>query len=198
VRLDGEVHGGVPGRGDGPAGFPDLRPIVAPELVAAGNTCYMQSTGETTVQPLVESVLTASRVLVGIAARSLAEAQDEVTLPQYRALVVLQARGPQSLQELAEQLGVVPSTATRMCDRLVRKGLIRRDPAAGDRREVELAVTRPGADLVNLVTRRRRAEISRIVGRMSADGRAEVVHALQEFARAADEPPDHAWFLGWS
>ena len=167
-------------------------------MVAVCKTWLMQAKRETEAQPLVESVLTASRVLVGIAARSLTEAQDEVTLPQYRALVVLQARGPQSLQELAEQLGVVPSTATRMCDRLVRKGLIRRDAAAGNRREIELAVTSQGAALVNLVTRRRRAEISRIVGRMSDDGRAELVEALQEFAAAADEPPDHAWFLGWS
>ena len=57
----------------------------------------MQAKRETLAQPLVESVLTASRVLVGIAARSLSDAQDEVTLPQYRTLVVLQAKGPQSL-----------------------------------------------------------------------------------------------------
>ncbi len=158
----------------------------------------MQTNGEAVALPLVESVLTASRVLVGIAARSLSATQDEVTLPQYRALVVLQARGPQSLLQLAEELQVVPSTATRMCDRLVGKGLIRRNAAPENRREVELAVTEKGAGLVNLVTRRRRAEISRIVGRMSDEGRADVVEALQEFARAANEPSDQAWFLGWS
>ena len=44
---------------------------------------------------LVDTVLAASRALVAVAARSLAAAGDEVTLPQYRALVVLAARGPQ-------------------------------------------------------------------------------------------------------
>jgi hypothetical protein len=44
---------------------------------------------------LVDTVLAASRALVAVAARSLAAAGDEVTLPQYRALVVLSARGPQ-------------------------------------------------------------------------------------------------------
>ena len=121
-----------------------------------------------------------------------------MTLPQYRTLVVLQAKGPQSLLQLAEELQVAPSTATRMCDRLVRKRLIRRDAVATNRREVELAVTDRGATLVNHVTRRRKAEISRIVGRMSDARRADLVEALQEFARAADEPPDHEWFLGWS
>jgi len=42
----------------------------------------------------VDTVLAASRALVAVAARSLAAAGDEVTLPQYRALVVLAARGP--------------------------------------------------------------------------------------------------------
>jgi DNA-binding MarR family transcriptional regulator len=74
---------------------------------------------------LVDTVLAASRALVAVAARSLAAAGDEVTLPQYRALVVLAARGPQGTAELAAALAVNPSTATRMCDRLVRKGLIR-------------------------------------------------------------------------
>ena len=54
--------------------------------------------------------------LVSIAARSIAEKAHEVTLAQFRALVVLQSRGPQSLQDLATELDVVPSTATRMCD----------------------------------------------------------------------------------
>ena len=166
-------------------------------MLAVCNAWSMQAKASAT-QPLVESVLTASRVLVGIAARSLTAAEGEVTLAQYRTLVVLQARGPQSLLQLAEELQVVPSTATRMCDRLVRKGLITRGSVEGNRREVELSVTDEGAAIVNLVTRRRRAEITRIVGRMSESGRADLVEALQEFARAADEPADQAWFLGWS
>jgi hypothetical protein len=43
---------------------------------------------DTRVAPdeLVDTVLAASRALVAVAARSLAAAGDEVTLPQYRAL----------------------------------------------------------------------------------------------------------------
>jgi DNA-binding MarR family transcriptional regulator len=151
-----------------------------------------------TSNSLVESVLTASRVLVGISARSLAAAGDEVTLPQYRALVVLQTRGPHALQQLADELQVVPSTATRMCDRLVRKGLIRRAIAPQDRREVELNITREGSAIVEAVTRRRRSEIKRIVSKMSDRRRADLIAALDEFAVAAGEPADDAWFLGWT
>ena len=102
---------------------------------------------------LVDTVLAASRALVAVAARSLAAAGDEVTLPQYRALVVLAARGPQGTAELAAALAVNPSTATRMCDRLVRKGLIRRHRQPGDRRAIRIALTAPGRDLVAEVSR---------------------------------------------
>jgi DNA-binding MarR family transcriptional regulator len=176
---------------DGSDRFSDLICVVC-------NTSSMQAKRATSSQPLVEAVLSASRVLVGIAARSLTGVEDEVTLAQYRTLVVLRARGPQSLLQLADELQVVPSTATRMCDRLVRKELIGRGEVEGNRREVELAVTKKGTAIVNVVTRRRRAEISRIVARMSESHRVELVEALQEFARAADEPADQAWFLEWS
>ena len=50
--------------------------------------------GQVTSDELVDTVLAASRALVAVAARSLAAAGDEVTLPQYRALVVLTAGEP--------------------------------------------------------------------------------------------------------
>ena len=73
---------------------------------------------------LVDAVLGASRALVAVAARSLATVADDVTLAQYRVLIELAARGPQRLADLASALAVERSTATRMCDRLVRKRLV--------------------------------------------------------------------------
>src|SRR6516162_2599779 len=93
-------------------------------------------------------------------------AEDELVdsvLAASRALVAVAARGPQGTAELAAVLAVNPSTATRMCDRLVRKGLVRRHRQAGDRRSVRIALTAPGRDLVAEVTRRRRAELARLL-----------------------------------
>ena len=95
-------------------------------------------------EPVVDAVIGASRALVAIAARSLAAAGDEVTLPQYRALVVLASRGPQRVVDLAGVLDVTASTATRMCDRLVRKGLIRRQRQPSDRRSVRMSISAAG------------------------------------------------------
>jgi DNA-binding MarR family transcriptional regulator len=89
----------------------------------------------------VDAVLTASRSLIAVATRSLGAAAEEVTIAQYRALA---ARGTQRMAHLAAALDVAPSTAGRMCDRLVRKGLIRRHRARADRRAVLVSATASG------------------------------------------------------
>lgn len=146
---------------------------------------------------VVEAVLGASRVLVAVAARSLADAADEVTLQQYRALVVLASRGPQRVLSLAEALAVNPSTATRMCDRLVRKGLVRRRASRTDRREVRISLTVSGQELVDEVTRRRRAEISQILAKIPASDQTAIVELFDKLAAAAGEPPTGDWVGGW-
>jgi DNA-binding MarR family transcriptional regulator len=146
----------------------------------------------------VDTVLAASRALVAVAARSLAAAGEDVTLPQYRALVVLAARGPQGTAELAAALTVNPSTATRLCDRLVRKNLVRRHRQAGDRRTVRIALTAAGRDLVAEVTRQRRAELARLLGALPQAQHEQVTAAFRAFAEAAGEAPQPGNALGWA
>ena len=148
-------------------------------------------------EELVDAVLGASRALVAVAARSLAMVAEDVTLSQYRVLIVLASRGPQRLADLADALMVDRSTATRMCDRLVRKRLVGRRRASDDRRGVRISLSSAGAELVAEVTRRRRAEITAIVQRMPSSHRELVVEALQAFSAAAGEVPEQDWSLGW-
>lgn len=147
--------------------------------------------------PVVDAVVGASRALVAIAARSLGAAGEEVTLAQYRALVVLASRGPQRVVDLARLLDVTASTATRMSERLVRKGLIRRQRQTRDRRMVRLSISAAGRELVAAVTARRRVEVQDIVGRLSAADRQQLVATLRMFADAAGEVPEQEWSLGW-
>ena len=146
---------------------------------------------------LVDAVLRASRALVAVAARSIAQVDEAVTLPQYRALVALAARGPQRVTDLADELGVHPSSATRMCDRLERAGFIDRVVAVANRREVEVRLTRSGRALLDRVTTARRREIGHIVKDVPIPLRSAVVKGLQTFSDAAGEVPDQAWAAGW-
>ncbi|MCK7621842.1 MarR family transcriptional regulator [Streptomyces sp. RS10V-4] len=152
---------------------------------------------------VTRAVLTASRVLVGISARSLAAAEDKVTLAQFRLLVALSAHGDTRLSGVAEILGVNPSTAMRMIDRLTAAGLTERQPNPANRRESLIHLTEDGHRIVDEVTTRRRADIAAIVSRMDPDQGQALVDALTAFAQAADEPaapstgPD-AYPLGWA
>jgi DNA-binding MarR family transcriptional regulator len=141
----------------------------------------------------VDAVLSASRSLIAVATRSLGAAAEETSIAQYRALVVLTSRGPQRLTDLAAALGVAPSTAGRMCDRLVRKGLVRRHRARADRRSVLVSVTAAGRDVVDQATARRRELIAGILAAMPPAEQRDVARALAAFAAAAGEVPDSQW-----
>jgi DNA-binding MarR family transcriptional regulator len=144
-------------------------------------------------EAVVDAVLTASRTLIAVAERSLGAVAEDTTLAQYRALVVLASRGPQRMVDLARALAVTPPTAGRMCDRLLRKGLIRRHRARADRREVLVSVTSAGREVVDQATAQRRELLAEILARLPARQQAAVAAALQAFAEAAGEVPDSQW-----
>ena len=148
------------------------------------------------VETTTDAVLVASRALVGIAVRSLQTVS--ITLPQVRALVLLSEHGPQNVGGLADLLAIHPSTATRLCDRLLALGHIERSTARDSRREVTVTLSPRGRAVVRKVTQRRREELSAVIAAMSAEERAAVVAGFDAFARAAGERPDDAWKLGWT
>ena len=70
--------------------------------------------------------------------------QAELTVPQFRALVVLSHQGPASLSVLADHLGLSLPAASRMVELLVKRGLMDRQAQTDDRRRVSLSLTRRG------------------------------------------------------
>lgn len=156
--------------------------------------------GSDEVDAITDAVLTASRLLVGLSARSVAAVAGSITLPQFRLLVALDSRGPMKLVALAELLGVNPSTATRTVDRLVTAGWVQRQSNPESRREVTITLTRSGHDLVSQVTDYRRTEIETIVQRIPHEHRQGLVRALQAFSDAGGEPPARAspYDAGWT
>jgi DNA-binding MarR family transcriptional regulator len=139
---------------------------------------------------LVEAFLEASRALVAVAVRSIAAAPVEVTLPQWRVLVLLSSLGQQTVGELAVELGVNSSNATRVCDRLEQLGLVRRRRSSADRRIVRVALTAEGTRVVEAVVSSRREDVRDVVERMSDLDAARAARALAAFAAVALEPAD--------
>ena len=140
------------------------------------------------IDDLTDAVLTASRLLVAVSARSLAAVEETLTLPQFRMLVLLDSRGPMKLTALAELLEVNPSTAKRMIDRLITSDMVEREQNPATKREVVVVASAEGRRVVHEATTRRRAEISAIVARMPEHTRQGLVEALTAFTEAGGEP----------
>ncbi|MFB7271917.1 MarR family winged helix-turn-helix transcriptional regulator [Streptomyces sp. NPDC056244] len=163
--------------------------------------------GDTSADAVTHAVLAASRLLVAVSARSLAaveeHAGERVTLPQYRLLAVLAAHGDAKLVEVADRLGVNPSTAMRMLDRLIAAGLASRQSNPDNRRVTMLRLTPAGRELVEEVTAARHREIAAIVGRLTPAQRTALVRALTAFTEAGGErtvrgEDTEPYPLGWS
>jgi DNA-binding MarR family transcriptional regulator len=146
----------------------------------------------TPTDQLVDDFLAASRALVGLAVRSVSASPVEVTLVQYRVLVLV-SQGERTIGEIAVELRVNPSNATRQCDRLQRLGLVERRRSPEDGRVVRVALTAAGEAVVEAVTARRREEVRRVLEAMSVDDVEVVVSALGAFGRAARETSEVDW-----
>jgi DNA-binding MarR family transcriptional regulator len=98
---------------------------------------------------------------------------------------------------LAEAVGVTAPTASRLCERLVKKGLVRRRPDRNDRRQVRIGLTEAGRHLVDAVSARRRQEISELLASIPPKTQRSVATALAQLAKSAGEVPEQDWSTGW-
>lgn len=141
--------------------------------------------GTARLSELAGEVLVVTRVMSEIAARTLGD-QEELTVLQYRALVVLSESSSSRVAALAEALHVSPSTATRLCDRLVAKGLIGRNRSVEDRREVQIDLAEAGRRLVDEVADQRLEAIRLILERIGPDRYEAMLASFGDFARSAE------------
>lgn len=150
----------------------------------------MAGTGNGVTSDQVEAVMRTARALVGITAASISTVDDVVTVPQLRVMMMIATRGAMNLAAVAEGLQVSPSNASRICDRLLKVGMIDRQDDPADRRNIALTLTTDGQALIDRVVRHRRTAVRRILRRMSPERRDLLAAVLDEFATTAGEPLD--------
>ena len=142
---------------------------------------------------VVDEVMTATRALIGLSARTLGVLAEDLSAAQYRTLVVLASRGPLRMVDLAQLQGVNPSTVGRMCDRLVRRGFVRRQRTRGDRRIVVVSLSKEGRRVLDEATVARREAITVALSTLSVERQRAAAAALRALSEALGEVPDHAW-----
>jgi DNA-binding MarR family transcriptional regulator len=127
----------------------------------------------------------AAEALVGIWSH-VAESLDVPISPtQLRALTAVGRYGELNLGQLAEALGALPSSASRLCDRLEAAGLLTRDSARANRRAVSLRLTPHGEALLDEARQRRRGQIADVLAAMTPAERADLATGLTAFQQAA-------------
>jgi MarR family transcriptional regulator, organic hydroperoxide resistance regulator len=107
-----------------------------------------------------------------------------LTAAQADALVVIAQAGPLSLKELGELLIAEAGHPSRLVDRLVEAGYVARQPAADDRRRVELSLTSTGRRLEKRVEAAREGILDLTRRLLGEDRDLEpALELLREFVR---------------
>jgi DNA-binding MarR family transcriptional regulator len=129
----------------------------------------------------------ATRMLAGVALRSVDALDAAVTLPQFRLLAVLADLGPVPSGQAARTLGLDRSTITRLADRMVAAGHVTRGGDPRHRGVVTLTLTASGQALVAAADAWRRHELARIMARLAPSQQAAVSAALGLLVAAAGD-----------
>ncbi|HET9763632.1 MAG TPA: MarR family transcriptional regulator [Casimicrobiaceae bacterium] len=94
-----------------------------------------------------------------------AAAEVGLTSQHYQAMLVLRACPEDqrvAINDLARQLLIKHNSAVELVDRLVREGLVLREPSSADRRKVELRLTSRGREVLAKLAATHRSELQRI------------------------------------
>ena len=126
----------------------------------------------------------------------------DLTMSQLKILFVLHGSvvpgGPEGLRvsEVARFLGVTLPTVTAVMDRLVERGLVRRDQDPDDRRQHVCRLTPDGQRLIEQLAAGHRAYTEALLGYLSEDELAVILRSMRLLIDAADrlragEPSPH-------
>ncbi len=115
----------------------------------------------------------ASRELIGL----------EVTPSQMNALFALYGVDDLPMGELADQMGLTESAATRLVDRLINMNLVRRGRDDQDRRVVRVRLSTYGRQLAELVFERRQQQVARFAERLEQPARDSLIYGLSHLLK---------------
>lgn len=136
-------------------------------------------------EALAAPVLAHAQALVLLWDRAEDWAVPRIPPSQLRVLTTLGRSGPMNLTALARKLGAIPSSASRLCDRLEAAGLMTREVSTDSRREVTLSVSSEGKRRIEGFDAARQEDFAQVLKLMTPQARAGLVDGLREFSEAS-------------
>ncbi|OBI97778.1 MarR family winged helix-turn-helix transcriptional regulator [Mycobacterium asiaticum] len=133
---------------------------------------------------LATELESATRGFLEINVGVLEQMEKKISLSALHALQSLERLGPSLVTELGEDLNLLPSTASRLSDRLAEAGWITRRVAPANRRATLLELTASGRAILAELLILRRDALKSVVGQMDDDDRAALLHGARAFTAA--------------
>jgi DNA-binding MarR family transcriptional regulator len=119
------------------------------------------------------------------------EATHAVTMGQMEAMMLLhEAAEPLTMGELAEALGMTPSSASQLVERLVRLGLVERLREEDDRRVVRVVVTTGARRKFDAMLRVRLRALEQLTSALSDTELRTLVELLQKLGSPVPVQPN--------
>ena len=119
-----------------------------------------------------------------------------VTVSQWCVLVAVYHGATTTPLEVAHRLAIDSGAVTRLTDRLIAKGLLRREADLADRRSVRLALTDAGRDLVPDLAALADANDTAFFGVLAADERRQFARLLVRLLAARGIEATSRWQEG--
>ncbi|MBN9579743.1 MAG: MarR family transcriptional regulator [Alphaproteobacteria bacterium] len=134
-------------------------------FVAGNSVGYLLKTASNLLQPALESAFAGS----------------DLTVVQWKVLMYLRDEIASTCKEISHDLPYDPGSLTRVVDELERKGYLKRDRNAADRRVVSLILTDAGRDAVQAAIPRVIAVVNAALSGFSEDEAQTLVDLLVRF-----------------
>jgi DNA-binding MarR family transcriptional regulator len=109
----------------------------------------------------------------------------DLTMAQLKAVMLLCRTGRARSRELADGLGIAPSAATPLVDRLVEQKLAKREDDAGDRRIVWILPTKKAQAIYDELLHTSQDVLEDVINEVPARERKAVRESVQLLADAA-------------
>lgn len=136
-------------------------------------------------EALLDALVELSRLMVGVAYRSLEGLHAELDLPAFRALAFVGQHPGCTMGALASGVSIPASSATRLIDRLVDQNWVDRQNNPANRRQIELELSVSGRSLVDAALAVRRTELAEIALRLSREHYSALSALAPELVSAA-------------
>ncbi len=135
----------------------------------------------------LERLERATRGLLALNVSVLERMEKRIGLAPLRALQSLERLGPSLVTELGVDLDLLPSTASRLSDRLAEAGYITRRVSPTNRRATLLELTDAGRKVLDELIELRIVAFGEVVERMTKADRTALIKGTQAFTNAHRE-----------